>query len=82
MQTRPVGNTGILASVVGIDAKYLDNRPYEAVALDGFRLGGFASHSLNDPLNLGNVPARFYLWLRTAEETMKGDMLPLRKTQG
>ena len=52
------------------------------VALDGFCLGGYASHSLNESLNLANVPARFYLWLRTAEEIMKGGMLPLRKAQG
>jgi glutamate carboxypeptidase len=49
------------------------------VAIDGFSLGGAYAHSLEEHYNLDHFVPRMYLWLRTAQETMKGAMVPLLK---
>ncbi len=49
------------------------------VAIDGFSMGGSKAHSLDEHYNLDHIVPRLYLWLRTAQETMRGNMVPLIK---
>lgn len=49
------------------------------VAIDGFSLGGSNAHSLDEHYNLDHYVPRMYLWLRVAQETMRGNMVPLTK---
>lgn len=51
------------------------------VAIDGFSMGGSNAHSLDEHYNLDHIVPRLYLWLRVAQETMRGNMVPLLKKQ-
>lgn len=49
------------------------------VTIEGFSLGGSYPHSLDEHYNIDHFVPRMYLWLRSAIETMKGNMVPLTK---
>ena len=49
------------------------------VAIDGLSMGGSNAHSLNEHYNLDHIVPRLYLWVRTAQETIRGNLVPLLK---
>lgn len=46
-------------------------------AIDAFGVGGTGPHSLKEGVEVSNIEPRLYLIVRTLQETMKGNMLPI-----
>lgn len=67
--------------LVGVQTGGANDSSYSSqtapVAIDGFSLGGCNAHSLDEYYNLDHYVPRMYLWLRVAQETMRGNMVPL-----
>ncbi len=58
----------------GADSNYSSQK---APTLEGFGFGGSGSHSVDERFPLENIVPRLYLMVRTTQETMKGNMVPL-----
>lgn len=49
------------------------------VAIDAFGMGGVGPHALTEGVEVKYIEPRLYLLVRTLQETMKGNMVPLGK---